>query len=212
MIQRVLLYEDNVRLLNSLQQLISDEPGYHVCGAFPHCDNVADEIEALVPSLVIMDLNMPGIGGIEGVKIIKALNPSLKVVIHTVFDDDNRIFDCICAGADGYLLKGTPAASFISSLQDLLNGGAAISPFVGQKVFQFFREHQQTSTEYNLTTRETEILEQLVKGLSYKMIARECYISVETVRKHLHNIYYKLQVHSGTEAISLAIKEKIVRL
>jgi DNA-binding NarL/FixJ family response regulator len=159
-----------------------------------------------------MDLNMPGIGGIEGVKIIKALNPSLKVVIHTVFDDDNRIFDCICAGADGYLLKGTPAASFISSLQDLLNGGAAISPFVGQKVFQFFREHQQTSTEYNLTTRETEILEQLVKGLSYKMIARECYISVETVRKHLHNIYYKLQVHSGTEAISLAIKEKIVRL
>lgn len=212
MIQRVLLYEDNVRLLHSLQQLIDEEPGYHVVGAFPHCDNVEEEIIENDPDLVIMDLNMPGIGGIEGVKIIKAHSPALKVVIHTMFDDDNRIFECICAGADGYLLKGTPPAKFISSLQDLLNGGAPISPFVGQKVFQFFREHQQTNQEYNLTSRETEILEHLVKGLSYKMIARDCYISADTVRKHLQNIYQKLQVHSGTEAVSLAIKEKIVRL
>lgn len=212
MVQRVLIYEDNLRLLNSLQQLINDEPGYYVCGTYPHCDDVQNEIKELCPDVIIMDLNMPGIGGIEGVKIIKSNDPSIKVVIHTVFDDDARIFDCICAGADGYLLKGTAPAKFMSSLQDLLKGGAAISPFVGQKVFQFFRENMQTNDDYKLSPRETEILEHLVKGLSYKMIAGTCNISIDTVRKHLQNIYHKLQVNSGTEAVRLAIKEKIIRL
>lgn len=211
MVQKVLIYEDNLRLLNSLQQLISDESGYYVCGTYPHCDDVQNQIKELCPDVIIMDLNMPGIGGIEGTRIIKTSAPSIKVIVHTVFDDDTRIFDCICAGADGYLLKGTEPAKFMSSLQDLLEGGAPISPFVGQKVFQFFRENMQTNEDYKLSTRETEILEHLVKGLSYKMIAAACDISIDTVRKHLQNIYHKLQVHSCTEAVRLAIKEKIIK-
>ena len=212
MLQKVLIYEDNPGLLKSLQQLINEEPNYKICGAYLNCDNVENEIKLHDPHIVIMDLNMPGIGGLEGVKIIKAQNPFIKVVIHTVYDDDARIFDCICAGADGYLLKGTLPAKFISSLQDLLNGGSAISPYVGQKVFQFFRENQQTNDEYNLSPREIDVLENLVKGHSYKMIASACQISIETVRKHLQNIYHKLQVHSGTEAVIVAIKQKIIRI
>ncbi len=208
----LVIYEDNARLRQSLELLFADGSGFHVVAAFPDCTQVRQQMESLLPQLVIMDIDMPGMSGIEGVKAIKEEYPDIKVVMYTVFDDDNRIFDCICAGADGYLLKNTSPQKLIQSLQELVEGGAPMSPFVAQKVFTFFRENKKTSEQFNLTPREKEILELLVRGNSYKMIADKSHVSVDTVKKHLQNIYHKLHVNCGTEAVAKALQHKIVRL
>lgn len=208
----LVIYEDNTRLRQSMELLLNEAAGYEITGSFADCDNAVIDMQVCKPQLVIMDIDMPGIGGIEGVKRIKQLNPEIKVVMHTVFDDDNRIFDSICAGADGYLLKNMPPVKFIQSLQDLMEGGAAMSPFVAQKVFQYFRTSHKTGEDFHLSTREKEILELLVKGNSYKMIADKSSISIDTVKKHLQNIYHKLHVSCGTEAVAMALKHKIVKI
>jgi DNA-binding NarL/FixJ family response regulator len=212
MLCHLVIYEDNTRLRQSMELLLNEASGYRVTGSYPDCDNVVSDIKSCEPELVIMDIDMPGIGGIEGVKKIKQHYPEVKVVMHTVFDDDNRIFDSICAGADGYLLKNTPPLKLIESLQDLMEGGAAMSPFVAQKVFQHFRANNIQREDFHLSTREKEILELLVKGNSYKMIADKSSISIDTVKKHLQNIYHKLHVSCGTEAVAKALQHKIVKL
>lgn len=208
----LILYEDNTRLRESLELLLSEASGYKVAGSFPDCDQVKEDMYQCKPQLVIMDIDMPGIGGIAGVKIIKEYFPDVKIIMHTVFDDDNRIYESICAGADGYLLKNTPPLKFILALQELMEGGVAMSPFVAQKVFQHFRSVQQKNNEFHLTSREKEVLELLVKGNSYKMIADKSKISIDTVKKHLQNIYHKLHVNCGTEAVAMALRHKIVLL
>ena len=208
----LVIYEDNARLRQSLELLFADGSGFHVVAAFPDCTQVRKQMDQLMPQLVIMDIDMPGMSGIEGVKAIKEQFPDIKVVMYTVFDDDNRIFDCICAGADGYLLKNTSPQKLIQSLQELVEGGAPMSPFVAQKVFAFFRGNKKASEQFNLTPREKEILELLVRGNSYKMIADKSHVSVDTVKKHLQNIYHKLHVNCGTEAVAKALQHKIVRL
>jgi len=154
---------------------------------------------------------MPGLSGIQGVQKMKELCPSCKILMFTVFEDDDRIFESICNGADGYILKNTSPVKIMQSLQELTEGGVPMSPFVARKVFGFFRNGIPVK-DYQLTPRETEILTFLVKGFSYKMIASECFISIDTVKKHLQNIYYKLQVSCGTEAVAKALSEKIIRL
>lgn len=208
----LVIYEDNTRLRQSLELLLNEASGYKVTGSFGDCDNAIPDMEQCNPELVIMDIDMPGIGGIEGVRRIKQKFPDIKVVMHTVFDDDNRIFESICAGADGYLLKNTPPLKLIQTLEELLQGGAAMSPFVAQKVFQFFRSSNTVKEEFHLTSREKEILELLVKGNSYKMIADKSGISIDTAKKHLQNIYHKLHVNCGTEAVAKALQHKIVKL
>ena len=209
---RIIIYEDNMRLRQSLELLLGEGSGFSVLGSFADCDEVEKQVKKLKPELVVMDIDMPGIGGVEGVKILKSTFPEVKVVMHTVFDDDNRIFDCICSGADGYLLKNTPPVKLIHALEDLADGGTPMSPFVAQKVFQYFRNKTAVSNSFNLTTREKEILELLVKGNSYKMIAEKCSVSIDTVKKHLQNIYHKLHVNCGTEAVAKALQHKIVNL
>jgi DNA-binding NarL/FixJ family response regulator len=209
---KLLIYEDNNRLLQSLQMLLSEGTGFEVTGAFANCDEVEKQAGKLKPELVVMDIDMPGIGGIKGVKILKEYFPDIKVVMHTMFDDDNRIFDSICAGADGYLLKNTSPLQLVTSLQEVMKGGAPMSPFVAQKVFQHFRQVKTDSEQFNLTTREKEILELLVKGNSYKMIADKSGVTIDTVKKHLQNIYHKLHVNCGTEAVAKALQHKIVKL
>jgi DNA-binding NarL/FixJ family response regulator len=210
---RLLIYEDNARLRQSLEQLLGEGSGFVVAGAFPDCNNVIDQIEIYYPDLVIMDIDMPGMTGIEGVRLIRSQFPDVKVIMYTVFYDDARIFDCICAGADGYLLKNTSPLKLIQSLHELMEGGAPMSPLIAQKVFQFFRKKEEPAhIEFGLTIREKEILEYLVQGNSYKMIASHCSISLDTVRKHLKNVYHKLHVQCGTEAVVKAIKHKIVRI
>lgn len=208
----IVIYEDNARLRQSLELLLGDGNGFKVVGAFSNCDKVIEQMRDLLPQLVIMDIDMPGINGIEGVKRIKNEFPDIKVVMYTVFDDDNRIFDCICAGADGYMLKNTAPVKLIQSLHELSEGGAPMSPFVAQKVFNFFRNNKPAQDTFNLTPREKEILELLVRGNSYKMIADKSFVSVDTVKKHLQNIYHKLHVNCGTEAVAKALQHKIVRL
>jgi DNA-binding NarL/FixJ family response regulator len=208
---RIVIYEDNARLRQSLELLLGEDSGFRVLGAFSDCGKVSEQMDELLPELVIMDIDMPGVNGIEGVKKIKSVFPDIKVIMYTVFDDDNRIFDCICAGADGYLLKNTAPVKLIQALQEVMEGGAPMSPFVAQKVFQHFRKNTPAQNTFNLTEREKDILELLVRGNSYKMIAEKSSVSIDTVKKHLQNIYHKLHVSCGTEAVAKALKHKIVR-
>lgn len=210
MAYRIALFEDNTRLRQSLELLLNDEQLFRVVASFPDCSNVVAAIENENVELVIMDIDMPGINGIEGVRRLKAVYPDIKIVMHTVFDDDNRIFDSICAGADGYLLKNTTPLQLIRSLEEVMQGGAPMSPFVAQKVFQHFRTKPTGTNAFSLTPREKEVLELLVKGNSYKMIAGICSVSIDTVKRHLQNIYHKLQVNCGTEAVAKALRHKIV--
>lgn len=207
----LVIYEDNARLRESMELLFGDGSGFRIAGSFPNCDKVLEQMEVLQPGMVIMDIDMPGIGGIKGVQQIKNRFPEIKVIMYTVFDDDNRIFDCICSGADGYLLKNTPPAKLVLALEELVQGGVPMSPFVAQKVFQYFRKNAASSVGFNLSNREKEVLELLVKGNSYKMIADKCNVSVDTIKKHLQNIYHKLHVSCGTEAVAKALQHKIVR-
>ena len=210
MAYQLLIFEDNTRLRQSLELLLNDELNFTVAASFPDCDKADRHVEKYKADLVMMDIDMPGIGGVEGVRRIKNSNPHIKVVMHTTFDDDNLIFDSICAGADGYLLKNTSPLQLVTALQDVMSGGAPMSPFVAQKVFQHFRQAKTDSEQFNLTTREKEILVLLVKGNSYKMIADKSNVTIDTVKKHLQNIYHKLHVSCGTEAVAKALRHKIV--
>jgi DNA-binding NarL/FixJ family response regulator len=209
---KLIIFEDNARLRQSLELLLNDERTFRVVGSYPDCRNAVKKIEDTGAELAVMDIDMPGITGVEGVKQIKAVYPEVKVVMHTVFDDDTRIFDSLCNGADGYLLKNTPPMQLAQSLEEVMKGGAPMSPFVAQKVFQFFRVKNQTNDQFHISHREKEILELLVKGNSYKMIADKSNISIDTVKKHLQNIYHKLHVNCGTEAVAKALYHKIVNL
>jgi DNA-binding NarL/FixJ family response regulator len=209
---RVILFEDNEGLRQSLEMLLQETDDFQLAGSFPHCDDAVQKMEELYPALVIMDIDMPGIGGIEGVKAIKSAYPYVKSVMFTVFDDDSRIFECICAGADGYLLKNITPKKFIESLRDLMQGGALMSPFIAQKVFEHFRKSSMPTVQYNLTETEKQVLTLLVKGNSYKMIAAKQFVSIDTVKRHLQNIYHKLHVNCGTEAVAKALQHKIVKV
>lgn len=210
MAYKLIIFEDNARLRQSLELLLNDEKTFRVMASYNDCQNAIAAIEDTAAELIVMDIDMPGMNGVEGVKMIKASYPDVKVVMHTVFDDDTRIFDAICAGADGYLLKNTSPLQLIRSLEEVMEGGAPMSPFVAQKVFQHFRTRPQLNDEFNLTPREKEVLELLVKGNSYKMIANTCAVSIDTVKRHLQNIYHKLHVNCGTEAVAKAIRHRIV--
>lgn len=209
---KLVIFEDNARLRQSLELLLNDEVLFKVVGAYNDCRNAVQVIEDTGAELAVMDIDMPGITGLEGVQQIKAVYPEVKIVMHTVFDDDTRIFDSLCKGADGYLLKNTPPMQLIQSLEEVMKGGAPMSPFVAQKVFQYFRQKPVLNDEYKLTPREKEVLELLVKGNSYKMIANACDVSIDTVKRHLQHIYHKLHVNCGTEAVAKAIQQKIVKL
>lgn len=209
---KLVIFEDNARLRASLELLLNDEVLFKVVGAYSNCQKAVQVIEDTGAELVVMDIDMPGMTGLEGVQQIKSVYPEVKIVMHTVFDDDTRIFDSLCKGADGYLLKNTAPVELIKSLEEVMQGGAPMSPFVAQKVFQYFRQKPVLNESYNLTPREKEVLELLVKGNSYKMIASTCNVSIDTVKRHLQNIYHKLHVNCGTEAVAKAIQQKIVRL
>ena len=207
---QLLIFEDNARLRQSLEILLNDENIFHVAASYADCDKADKQVEKYKADLVVMDIDMPGIGGVEGVKKIKNVNPDVKVVMHTMFDDDNRIFESICAGADGYMLKNTSPIQLVNALQEVMKGGVPMSPFVAQKVFQHFRQAKSDAEQFKLTAREKEMLELLVKGNSYKMIGDKSGVTIDTVKKHLQNIYLKLHVYCGTEAVAKALRHKIV--
>lgn len=210
---KVVAFDDNPQRRDALELLINNTEGLVCIATYVDCRDVVQRIKETRPDVVLMDINMPNVDGIEGVQLIKAHFPAIKVLMQTVFEDDNKVFASICAGADGYILKQSSPQKLIEGIHEVLEGGAPMTPTVARKVLQLFsKQHQSESgDEFNLTKRELEILEYLVKGYSYKMIASECYISYPTVNTHVSNIYSKLKVESAAGAVSMAIRNGLVK-
>ena len=209
---KVVIFEDNNNMREGLYQLINGSHGFICTGAFPNCDDLVRRIKTSNPDVILMDIEMPGISGIEGVKLVKENFPEMKILMETIFDDDSKIFDSICAGAEGYILKSTAPVEILSAIKEIYEGGSPMTPTIANRVLKMVKTQRATNSKnlFNLTDREKEILSCLVEGMSYKLIADKCAISIDTVNVHIKNIYKKLQVHSKSEAVVKAIRDKIV--
>ncbi|GHB52533.1 MULTISPECIES: response regulator [Mongoliitalea] len=206
---KVLLYEDNDLLRESISCMLQIMEGMELLGAFDHANNVEAEVKVHRPDLILMDIDMPGRNGIDATRLVKKLFPEVYILIMTVFDDSDNVLNAIKVGASGYLLKKHIANRLFDAVEEILEGGAPMSPAVAKLVIQSMQRPQQL-TDYGLTEREKDILVSLSKGNSFKLIAADCKISIDTVRTHIKRIYEKLQVHCQTEAVSKAINEGLV--
>lgn len=208
---KVVIYEDNGALRETLSHLIKGSGLLTFAGAYPDCRNILENCANDRPDVIVMDIEMPGCSGIEATRIVKDHFPEINVMMLTVFEDRDKIFDALCAGATGYLLKKSSAIQIIEAITDLANGGSPMSGEIARKVLEFFtRPEFDKKNQYTLSEREIDILHCLVKGDSYKMIADHCFISIGTVRCHINSIYRKLAVNSKSEAVIKAIKERLV--
>ncbi|WP_128543502.1 response regulator [Larkinella soli] len=198
----VQVYEDNPAFREALTFLIQYTDGFEVAGAFGHCLDAEKQVAQLQPDVILMDIDLPEIDGIRALVNIRQRFPHIDVLMLTVFDDDDRVFESIRAGATGYLLKKTSPARIMEAIREVYEGGAPMSPSIARRVMQSMHRRPGTGDLAQLTERETEILSLLSRGKSYKMVASETGISIETVRTHIKRIYEKLHVHSVTEAIS----------
>jgi DNA-binding NarL/FixJ family response regulator len=212
---RIAIFDDNKNIRESIKMLLDTVPDFEVVGSYSHVLDCVDDVKECRPDVVLMDIEMPGMTGIEAVKQIKKELPQIQVLMQTVFEDDDRVFDSICSGASGYILKNFLNTKLIDSITELQYGGSPMSPSIARKVLnkmqqipQFVRPEE--APNYDLTPREKEVLSCIVEGLAYKMIADKLTISYETVRSHVKKIYEKLHVASLTEAVSKAMKERIV--
>lgn len=207
---RVVIYEDNAKLRESLISMLEFSEQYIVLGAFSDCSNVEQEVKDFYPDIILMDIDMPNVNGIEAVQIIRKFNTQCQILMITIFDDTSHVFEAIYAGANGYLLKKFISSKLIHSMEECLQGGAPMSPSIARMVIGKLQKNTDSKTNYSLTEREIETLRSLSQGNSYKMIASELNISIDTVRTHIKRIYEKLHVHSQTEAIVKAIRENLV--
>ncbi|MDB5126992.1 response regulator transcription factor [Mucilaginibacter sp.] len=211
--QKLVIYEDNEALRNSLVYLLNEQDGYKVVGDFNNVNDVKNQVRQCQPDLVIMDIDMPGKDGITGVEEIKEIRPETPIIMYTQFEDDERLFKSICAGADGYILKKTSPEKFFDAIKEALSGGAPMSPLIAKKVINSFKaakDNNNLQIKYDLTNREAEILHLLTKGYSVKLIAHEMCIAYDTARSHLRNTYRKLHVNCGKEAIAILLASKII--
>ncbi|GBC85318.1 Transcriptional regulatory protein LiaR [bacterium HR11] len=208
---RVIVVEDHAEFRESLSQLIQETPGLRCVGVFPDCEGIVEKVRRTAPDVVLMDIGLPGLSGIEGVRLIKAHFPEVEILMLTVYEDEKAIFDSLYAGASGYLLKKTPPARILQAIQEIHAGGAPMTARVARRVLQFF---QQSATpaipEADLTPRERDVLTALVQGEGYKQIARRFGISLDTVRSYIKHIYEKLHVHSKSQAVARALKDRLV--
>ena len=209
---KVAVFEDNKPLRESLRQLIDNAEGMCCSGAFSDASKIIRNLQLCNPDVVMMDINMPAISGIEAVQIIRAKFPAIRIMMQTVFEDNDKIFAAICSGASGYMLKKTAPQKMIEAIRETYQGGAPMTASVAAKVLQMFRlQNTNEKNEFiDLSEREKEILALLVKGKSYKAAAAECFISIDTVSTHVRHIYEKLHVHSKSEAVAKAINQKLI--
>ena len=209
---QILVYDDSDVMRESLRTLLFEEKDFEVIAMLPNAETVETDISELKPHVVLMDIDMPEVNGVEAVKRIRQLYPELPIIMLTVFDDNENIFKAIYAGASGYILKRYVTAEIVAAIHNVLSGGAPMTGTVAKKVLQMLpiAANPEEDEKQLLTIKEKDILQLLVKGYSYKMIASEINISIDTVRFHIKKIYDKLHVHSSTAAVSKAIKEKIV--
>ena len=209
---KVAIFEDNKPLRESLRQLVDNTEGMVCTGVFADANKLVRSLQLSRPDVVMMDINMPGVSGIEAVQIIREKFPTVRIMMQTVFEDEDKIFAAICAGASGYMLKKTAPFKMIEAVRETYLGGSPMTASVAAKVLQIVR--LQNTSEKNefidLSEREKEILSFLVKGKSYKAVAATCFISVDTVSTHVRHIYEKLHVHSKGEAVAKAIRQKLV--
>jgi DNA-binding NarL/FixJ family response regulator len=209
---KVSIYEDNATLLESLSFLIRGVRNFELCTAAASAVNVIADCRQRCPDVILMDIDMPEMSGIEATRLVKASFPDVNIMILTVFEDREKIFEALCAGATAYLLKKTPSAQIISAIEELYQGGSPISSGIARKVLEYFSKPITSGSRetYQLSTRETDILKRLVLGDSYKMAADACCVSVGTVYSHINSIYRKLHVNSKSEAVIKAIREQLV--
>ena len=208
---KVAIVEDRREIRDALTMLINGTEGFRCCGAYRTMEEALDKIKGEVADVVLSDIGLPGISGIEGIRILKERYPNLLLLMLSVYDDDERIFDALCAGACGYLLKRTSPARLIECLKEAVQGGAPMSPEVARRVVALFRDIRPPErADYQLTPHETRLLKLLVEGHNYKTAAAELGVSFHTIHFHVRNIYEKLQVHSKSEAVSKALRDRIV--
>ena len=208
---KVAIVEDRREIREGLAMLISGTEGYRCTGSFRSMEDALPRIGADLPDVVLCDIGLPGMSGIEGMRILKERYPNLLLLMLTVYDDDERIFDALCAGACGYLLKKTPPARLLESLKEVVTGGSPMSPEVARRVIALFRDIRPPErADYELTPHETRLLKLLVEGHNYKTAASELNVSVNTVSFHMRHIYEKLQVHSKSEAVAKALRDRLV--
>jgi DNA-binding NarL/FixJ family response regulator len=209
---KVGIIEDQPNIREGLRTLIDGTEGYRCVGSFGSMEEALANVDRQVPDVLLVDIGLPGMSGIEGTRKLKAMHPGLAVLMLSVYDDDRRIFDALCAGACGYLLKKTPPVRLLEALKEVVGGGAPMSPEVARRVVALFREiRPPEEADYQLTPHETRILSLLVEGHNYKTAADELSVSINTIRFHMRSIYEKLQVHSKSEAVSKALRNRIIR-
>ena len=208
----VAIVDDQRDIREGLRFLIDNTPGYRCSGTFQSVEQAIPCLETSAADIVLMDLGLPGMSGIEGIRRLKGRRPDLRLVALTVYEDDRRIFEALCAGASGYVLKKTPPARLLDCLQEVMAGGAPMSPEVASRVIALFREFRPPSQSlHHLTPHEVRLLGLLSQGHNYKTAAAALGSSVNTVGFHMKNIYSKLQVHSKSEAVAKALRDGIVR-
>ena len=212
---RIAIFDDNRNIRESIKMLLDTEPDFQVVGSYSHVLDCVQDVKESRPDIILMDIEMPGMTGIEAVKSLKKDFPQVQILMQTVFEDDDRVFDSICAGASGYILKNHLNTKLVDAIKELQFGGSPMSPSVARKVLTKMQSvssviKPEEAPDYHLTPREKEVLTCLVNGLSYKMIAADLNISYETVRSHVKKIYEKLHVASLTEVVAKAINQRIV--
>jgi DNA-binding NarL/FixJ family response regulator len=209
---KVAIVEDQRQIREGLAVLIDGTEGFCCAGSFGSMEEALRRLGSRSPEVVLVDIGLPGISGIEGIRLLKERHPKMLFLALTVYKDDQRIFDAICAGARGYLLKNTPPARLLESIREIVSGGAPMSPEVARRVIELFQEfHPPKHADYRLTPHETRLLKLLIEGHNYKTAANEVGSSIHAVSFHMRNIYEKLQVHSKSEAVAKALRFGIAR-
>ena len=207
----IAVFEDHKGRREALELLINLQSDMHCIGLFGDCRNLVANLKETPPDVTLMDIHMPHVDGIEGVKLLRRHYPATFIIIQTVFEDDEKIFNCLAAGAHGYILKSAANDKLIDAIHDVMNGGVPMTASVAKRVLAYFNQRAKRDTEtFDLSKREIEVLTELVNGLSQKMIAAKLFISIHTVNNHISRIYEKLHVHNVAEAVATAIQKKIV--
>ena len=205
------IVEDMRDIREGLSTLINFTDGFTCTGAYRSMEEAIQRLPNQLPDVLLSDIGLPGMSGIEGIRILKEQYPQMTVLMLTVYDDDDRIFDAICAGASGYLLKRTPPAKLLENIREAVSGGAPMSPEVAMRVIKLFREVRPPErVDYDLTPHETRLLKLLVEGHNYTTAAEELKVSYNTIKFHMRHIYEKLQVHSKSEAVAKALQNRLV--
>ena len=209
---KVAIIEDNTTIREGLGALVNGTSGYSCVGSYPDCESFLLKLESLSADVVLMDIGLPGMSGIEGISKAKKLKPDLNILMLTVYEDNQSVFKALCAGACGYLVKKTPPSRLLEAIKDAYEGGAPMSSLIARQVITVFQQNQNSAAEedMDLSAREKEVLNSLAEGNNYQEIADRLFISVDTVRHHIRNIYRKLHVHSQSEAVAKAIRRGLI--